>query len=318
MPAAHRTAGHLACVDEAWVGHVAEKGNAMALIPQPSLRRSPVWERGRPATPQERRLLGAALLAVGLLLAYLIYELWPAVTTASTPSVRRPTVVLFGEHMRFTPTRESALILLVVLAGALGAYIHAATAFGRFVGERRFTSSWYWWYTLRLPIGSALALVLYFVVRGGILDANGTSADVNPYGLAALAALAGMFSRHAVDKLNEVFDTVFTKREPDPELASDEAPTPHVDKVEPQPINSQQEQVLRLTGHGFDPTSAILIAPKNGVNGVLRRALKPPVREHELLLELAANELAPGDYELSVVNPPPGGGASTSVALRVA
>ena len=55
----------------------------------------------------------------------------------------------------------------------------------------------------------ALALVFYFVIRGGFLTTSGGAKDINPYGIAALAGLVGMFSKQATDKLSEVFGTLF-------------------------------------------------------------------------------------------------------------
>jgi hypothetical protein len=46
-------------------------------------------------------------------------------------------------------------------------------------------------------------------VRGGLLAAQASADAVNPYGVAALAGLVGMFSKQATDKLREVFDTLF-------------------------------------------------------------------------------------------------------------
>ena len=73
--------------------------------------------------------------------------------------------------------------------------------------------SLFWWYVLRFLIGAALALILYFALRGGLIGTDGTSTDVNPYGVAALSALAGLFSKQATDKLSEVFDTFFQTRQ---------------------------------------------------------------------------------------------------------
>lgn len=55
----------------------------------------------------------------------------------------------------------------------------------------------------------SLALVFYFVIRGGFLSTTGGAQDINPYGIAALAGLVGMFSKQATDKLSEVFGTLF-------------------------------------------------------------------------------------------------------------
>ena len=51
----------------------------------------------------------------------------------------------------------------------------------------------------------------YFVVRGGFLLFSGELdlQNINPFGIAALAGLSGMFSKQAADKLGEVFDDLF-------------------------------------------------------------------------------------------------------------
>jgi hypothetical protein len=125
--------------------------------------------------PHAIAVLGLAILAAGLVLAYLLYEIWPAVVHATAKTPTRQRITLFDGHIKFRPSAESVLILLVILAGALGAYIHAATAFAKYVGTRRFERSWYWWYLGRLPIGSALALVVYFALRGGLVGGDATS-----------------------------------------------------------------------------------------------------------------------------------------------
>lgn len=62
---------------------------------------------------------------------------------------------------------------------------------------------------LRPFIGSALALLVYFAARGGLISGNAGAKDLSPYGIGALAALAGMFSKQATDKLREVFENLF-------------------------------------------------------------------------------------------------------------
>jgi len=52
---------------------------------------------------------------------------------------------------------------------------------------------------------------VYFTLRGGYLGQD-QSAPVNPYGVAALSALVGLFTRHAVSKLTDVFDTPSASR----------------------------------------------------------------------------------------------------------
>jgi hypothetical protein len=104
-------------------------------------------------------------------------------------------------------TRDLDLILLVLLAGALGAWIHVGWSYVDFVGNRALKASWVS-YLLQPLLGSGLALFFYLGVRGGLFtEAKG--ADVNPYGVTALAGLSGLFSKQAINKLYEVSDAVF-------------------------------------------------------------------------------------------------------------
>jgi hypothetical protein len=91
--------------------------------------------------------------------------------------------------------------------------------------------SWAWWYVLRPFIGMALAEVVYLSLRGGLLSATGNAATsaISPYGVAAVTALTGLFSKQATDKLQETFETLFrTQQKVDRKdaLPATGAPTP--------------------------------------------------------------------------------------------
>lgn len=289
----------------------------MPPVPEAPKRKAGQFGSAQPGDPWAIRVLGVIILATGLVLAYLLYEIWPAVVhaTAETPSRQR--ITLFDGRIVFRPSTESVLVLLVILAGALGAYVHAATAFARYVGTRRFERSWYWWYLGRLPIGSALALIVYFALRGGLVGGDATSEQVNPYGVAALAAMAGLFSRQAVDKLNEVFDTFFRTRPEDRETDSLEAPVPDVDTVEPASFLRAQRQNLTIRGRGFVEASTVVIKAAETDEPTLLRTDKHSQTDTEIVIKIEAGELPTGAYELRVINDPPGGGVSTPLALTV-
>jgi hypothetical protein len=108
-------------------------------------------------------------------------------------------------------TEEQRYFILVALGGALGAFIHAATSFTDFVGNRKLVYSWIPWYLMRPFIGSALAIVFYMVIRGGLVSfENGNSGpNINPFGIMTVACLAGLFSKQAIDKLREIFENIF-------------------------------------------------------------------------------------------------------------
>jgi hypothetical protein len=123
-------------------------------------------------------------------------------------------VKLFGAAwLTFQVPLETRYLLIVIISGALGSYIHLATSFADYVGNQRLVGTWIWWYLLRPFIGMALAVLLYFAARGGILTGN-ASQSLNPYGIAAIAGMAGMFSKQATDKLREIFENLFKTERP--------------------------------------------------------------------------------------------------------
>lgn len=112
----------------------------------------------------------------------------------------------FPETVPATGVPDKQLLVLALLGGAVGSYMHVAQSFASYVGNRQACASWVWWYLLRTPIGACLGVLMYIVVRAGLL-AGGDAPS--PYGVLAFSALAGWFSKQATDKLAEVFDTLF-------------------------------------------------------------------------------------------------------------
>lgn len=143
----------------------------------------------------------------------------PTATPTPTPSPSpKPTpadtqinipIDFFWGAWRYCTSFDERLILLVIVAGMLGSFVHGATSLADYLGNNKFNKNWTWFYLLRPAIGMSLALVFYFVIRGGFLTTSGGAKDINPYGIAALAGMVGMFSKQATDKLSEVFSTLF-------------------------------------------------------------------------------------------------------------
>ncbi len=154
---------------------------------------------------------GVYLIILNLVLIYLILRIWPGkIPMGDGPDLI--TIIPGLPQLKLWP--EARYLAMVFLVGALGAYIHLATSFTEFLGNRNFYTSWKWWYGLRPFIGSALALMVYFAARGGLVSANSGAGELSPYGIAALAGLAGMFSKQATDKLREVFENLFKTTNP--------------------------------------------------------------------------------------------------------
>jgi hypothetical protein len=161
----------------------------------------------RPVPPW---LCGALGVFIGLFVLFSLYTLivaWPAVEAATTEGAKPATVTLLGHH--YTPSHEVALLMLVAFSSALGGSLHTAISFTDYVGNRRLAMSWIPWYLLRVLVGTSLAVLFYFALRGGLFSANTQTDVINPFGIGAIAGLVGLFSKQATDKLRELFDTMF-------------------------------------------------------------------------------------------------------------
>lgn len=129
-------------------------------------------------------------------------------------------------------TREIQLLLIALLAGALGCIVHGLRSIADFIGNRTAVASWFWWYITRPLLGMALALIFYAVLRGGFLAGSPADARViSPFGVLAIGALVGMFSDKAAEKLAEIFSTLFEPKSGD--ARKDPLSFPIVSKVDP-------------------------------------------------------------------------------------
>ena len=151
-----------------------------------------------------RGLLGIYCLLFIILLLYLLISILPPSLDSNAEVVS-----LFGGRLGLG--QEARLLLLVALAGALGACIHMATSFALFAGKSELAMSWLWWYLLRPFIGAALGTILYLVVRGVMFSTAADSRAVNLFGVLAFSGLAGMFSKQAIEWLRQVFDQMFRR-----------------------------------------------------------------------------------------------------------
>ncbi len=138
--------------------------------------------------------VGAFMLLLALVLGWALLTVWPQATVEN------------GQTIWINLTEVRAL-LVAIISGALGSYVHSATSFSSFAGNRRLKPSWIWWFMLRPPIGAGLALMVYFVLRSGLLLDGPLGEVVSPFGIAAVCACIGLFSKQTVDKLKAISDT---------------------------------------------------------------------------------------------------------------
>lgn len=231
-------------------------------------------------------------------------------------------ITFLGGYITVTTSIDERFLLLVIVAGALGSYIHAGTSYADFVGNRKFTPSWTWWYILRPFIGTALALVVYFAIRGGfLLLANDVAAEkVNPYGIAAIAALVGMFSKQATDKLNEVFSTLFRPKEGSGDHARKDSLDETGAAISPKRTALGTGKVaLTVTGNNFVEASVVQFARKAENGDAQYTALPTQFKTvNQLIADLEPENMTEtGIYLVRVFTPEPGGGTTKPVEFEV-
>lgn len=81
----------------------------------------------------------------------------------------------------FPVDQDQGLLLLVLIMGAVGSWLHAVSSFLDFVGNRNFVTSWFTWYLMRPILGSIMAVVFYVVIRAGLFPQSAVAIDaINP------------------------------------------------------------------------------------------------------------------------------------------
>jgi hypothetical protein len=272
----------------------------------------PHAQDGAPVSRRQQNLLGAYFLALPLVLFALALLLWPYSRPAPTSTNPNATITgsMFSEWTNTTFSMELSLIVLVMVTGGLGSYIHSATSFADFVGNRRLRASWVWWYILRAWVGVSLAMIFYFVVRGGLLSGGASASDLNPFGVAAVSGLVGMFSKQATDKLRELFDTLFKTDHPEQRADQLTNPKPEIQNISPRSGTRRGAVQLTITGTGFVRQSVVAF---RGLE--LPTTFEGPTQLRVQLTSAMLDET--GVAAITVSNPPPGGGASTEMMWKI-
>src|SRR5215469_1943577 len=164
-------------------------------------------------------ILGVLLAAIALFALYGLWAFWPHPPPAPRPAP--PTAKFSYFNWQLTLTRDQQFFVIVALAGVIGAMLHGLRSLSRYIGERYLFRSWIPYYILLPLVGAILATIVYLVLRAGLLPGASASSQPDPYGISAIAALVGLFSAQAAEKLKAVFETLFTKVDPGTESVTD-------------------------------------------------------------------------------------------------
>ncbi len=152
-------------------------------------------------------LTAVYLLLLSILLVVAIVQCWPSPAAPNEPAYP-PSQAQFL-FWAFSISDEARLLLIVVLAGALGGQVRSLRSFAWYVGNKELKRSWLPQYILTPFVGAILAIISYFIIRGAFCPANSTAQQTS--GFAGLASIVGIASEHIALKLKQVVDTLFTK-----------------------------------------------------------------------------------------------------------
>ena len=185
-------------------------------------------------------LLALMIVFAGVAL-YGIWVFWPTQGPDGAGIVPQRMVHFFGYDRPLSD--EKLFFLTVAFAGALGGMAHSLRSFSVYLGNRELKWSWVPFYVLKPVLGAVLATLMYFVLRGGLFSSSSSTEQASPYGFAAIAALTGLFTDQAVEKLKKVAEDVFEKLEPQKDHFEAQAPA----VVAGEPAVSATEATLKGT-----------------------------------------------------------------------
>jgi len=113
--------------------------------------------------------------------------------------------------------QEIRLVLFATLFGIIGASIHGLGSLTAWISTDKLQAGWGIWYLTRPPIGAALAIITYIIIRAGFISGTGGPAAISDFGVAGISALVGLMTDEMTSKLRDVFDTLFGIKKPEAE-----------------------------------------------------------------------------------------------------
>ena len=146
---------------------------------------------------------------MGLIAIYVVFSIWPGAVSID----QSRTIPLFFGLLSLNLDAELTMILVVLFAGVMGAFIQSLGSIAYHRANESLTEEWAAWYVTRPFIGAGLALAIYLVLRAGFIGMGTDASSINIFGTAALAAVSGMFTDKATTKLKEVANTLLRSEE---------------------------------------------------------------------------------------------------------
>ncbi len=236
---------------------------------------------GKPMGPIGVSVITVYFVLVSIIVIHSLVVLWPPNRETSGEDTPAGSVAAIGGAQAaqgecgeqseaklfwFLPvclSEEERLFLIVLFSGALGGLVHSLRSFYWYLGNRRLVLSWAGMYITLPVLGACLATVFYLVVRGGFFSPQSQISDTSPFGFAAMAALIGMFTEQAVEKLKEVSETLLS---PAPKGKNTVGPAPTVTSVSPSEGPKAGGTPVAITGKDFAKGAAVTFGGQAATN----------------------------------------------------
>jgi hypothetical protein len=106
--------------------------------------------------------------------------------------------------------RESTLLYISALFGILGASAHGIASLTIRMANNKYNNRWLPWYIARPPIAAAIAVIVYMLLRAGLIPSS--TVQVSAFGIAALSALVGLMTNEITKKLRDICSSLFGMR----------------------------------------------------------------------------------------------------------
>jgi hypothetical protein len=116
---------------------------------------------------------------------------------------------------------------------------------------------------------------------------------MNPFGIAAMAGLVGMFSKQAIDKLNEVFTSLFGSK--GDEKRGDKLMAPIITTIKPNKGPIAGGTGVTISGTGFLPKARITFGGKAASGTVVNT-------DGKTIAAVTPQADGPGAVDIEVIN----------------
>jgi hypothetical protein len=154
-------------------------------------------------------LTAVYLILFTIILLVAIVQCWPSSITpkGQVNPISHPKFLLWT----FSVSNEACLIMVVILAGALGGQVRSLRSLAWYAGNKELKKSWLLQYIVSPFVGATLAIVTYLIIRGVFVSAGPTIQQSSVYVYAGIASIVGIASEPVALKLKQVTESFFTK-----------------------------------------------------------------------------------------------------------